>query len=324
MNNLKGPFILTMTLLLLGTVGGGFAAYKIGTTHEAEAAAPAEGGQTTATSPETPAGQPAPAGGANATATEGAQAVATSKSNGEPSANGTAEPTSSSNPSGEAPAAGAATASAGKADAGKEVYASNCAGCHGTEAKGGVGPDLTAANGPTAWDDATFTTAIREGKTPEKTLAAMMPHFAEAQVSAEQANDLHAYLQSLAGGAKPAGEAKPAETKPTDGAAAPAAAAGATTAATPADAGAGNADAGKAVFASNCAGCHGAEAKGGVGPDLTAANGPKAWDDAAFKTAIREGKTPEKTLAAMMPHFADAQVSDTQVGDLHAYLKSLK
>ncbi|GHF38963.1 hypothetical protein GCM10017781_14340 [Deinococcus metalli] len=77
------------------------------------------------------------------------------------------------------------------------------------------------------------------------------------------------------------------------------------------------------MFASNCAGCHGAEAKGGVGPNLTTADGPKAWTDAQMITALREGKTPEKTLNTIMPRFTSEQISDSDITNIHAWIKSL-
>lgn len=86
---------------------------------------------------------------------------------------------------------------------------------------------------------------------------------------------------------------------------------------------AGNAGAGETLFASNCAGCHGQQAGGGIGPSLVTAEGPKAWSDAEFLTTLREGKTPQRTLNATMPRYSQAQLSDAQVYDLHAYLKGL-
>lgn len=196
MNYQKGPFYLSMLVLALLLVFGGFMAYRLGTAPEAEAHAQPEQSQTAqAPASSAPATNAAPANTANgngepASATQSAQNEATSHSNGEPVANGTAEPSASS---GGAAAAGGS----GDASAGKEVFASNCAGCHGADAKGQVGPNLTTADGPKAWDGATFLTAIREGKTPEKTLQPMMPRFTEAQVSDKQAADVHAFIKSL-------------------------------------------------------------------------------------------------------------------------------
>lgn len=88
---------------------------------------------------------------------------------------------------------------------------------------------------------------------------------------------------------------------------------------------AGDAASGQTVFASNCAGCHGTNAQGGIGPNLLMANGPTGWTLAGFTTTVREGRTPDgEVLNATMPRFSPAQLSDAQIADVHAYLKSLK
>lgn len=199
------------------------------------------------------------------------------------------------------PAAGGAPS----ADNGKTFFASNCAGCHGANAEGGVGPKLDQA---AAWNLTQFGEAVHEGKAPDKTLAAMMPHFTKEQVSDTQLADVHAFLQQTFG--------VKAEAAPATPAAAPAAAA-ATTAAPAAE---GDSAAGKEKFTANCAGCHGANAEGGVGPALKIA---KDWSLEQLTAAVREGKAPDKTLAAMMPHFTTAQLSDADLTNIHAFIKSL-
>lgn len=80
--------------------------------------------------------------------------------------------------------------------------------------------------------------------------------------------------------------------------------------------------AGKTVFAGTCGGCHGAQAQGAVGPSLTTE--ASSWDLAGFKGAVREGKTPDgRTLAPMMPHFSEGQLSDSDLTNIHAWLQSL-
>ncbi|WP_189101711.1 c-type cytochrome [Deinococcus knuensis] len=91
-----------------------------------------------------------------------------------------------------------------------------------------------------------------------------------------------------------------------------------------ADAGAtGDAAAGQTVFAGNCAACHGANGQGQIGPSLVTADGPKAWTDAQFLTSLREGKTPQRELSVAMPRFAEGQISDADVANIHAYIKTL-
>lgn len=83
---------------------------------------------------------------------------------------------------------------------GPELYAGNCAGCHGAQAEGGVGPGLSAA---ASWTLAEFTEATLHGKTPDgRELAPIMPHFADTGFSGEAATDqqleaIHTYLGTL-------------------------------------------------------------------------------------------------------------------------------
>lgn len=84
----------------------------------------------------------------------------------------------------------------------------------------------------------------------------------------------------------------------------------------------GDGQAGAKTYASSCAGCHGAEAKGGVGPSLVNADGPKAWTLAQFTTTLREGKTPERELSALMPRFTDAQLTDSDIANIYWFLKT--
>lgn len=61
---------------------------------------------------------------------------------------------------------------------------------------------------------------------------------------------------------------------------------------------------------SNCMGCHGANAMGGLGPPLAA----NKLDDAAFLKVVREGK-------GMMPATPEADLSNEQVQTIHDELK---
>ncbi|SEI75483.1 Cytochrome C oxidase, cbb3-type, subunit III [Deinococcus reticulitermitis] len=83
---------------------------------------------------------------------------------------------------------------------------------------------------------------------------------------------------------------------------------------------------GKTLYTQNCAGCHGANAKGGVGPSLKSA---ATWTAAQFKTALTQGKTPKKTLSAVMPRFPKGLAGgkgkvDEQFQSVQLYLKKLK
>lgn len=80
---------------------------------------------------------------------------------------------------------------------------------------------------------------------------------------------------------------------------------------------------GRAVFISNCAGCHGANGGGNIGPALTTADGPKSWTLAEFTLSLRQGKTPERELNSTMPRYSETQLTDEQIADLQAYIKTL-
>lgn len=89
------------------------------------------------------------------------------------------------------------------------------------------------------------------------------------------------------------------------------------------EAAAGNAEAGQAVYVGNCAACHGPNGQGQIGPSLVGEDGPKGWTLAQFTATLREGKTPDRQLSAAMPRYAETQISDEQIADLQAYIKTL-
>lgn len=83
---------------------------------------------------------------------------------------------------------------------------------------------------------------------------------------------------------------------------------------------------GQALYAGNCAGCHGGQAQGGVGPGLGES---AAWTEAAFSEAVLHGKHPGgRELAPVMPRFAEtgldgAPATEEQIKAIHAYVKGL-
>lgn len=75
-------------------------------------------------------------------------------------------------------------------DQAKQLFAANCAACHGDTAKGGVGPDLTATKYRYGKDKANLVKSILEGR-PNG-----MPSFS-GQFGKEQAEALADYLVGL-------------------------------------------------------------------------------------------------------------------------------
>ncbi|WP_293910454.1 cytochrome c [Deinococcus sp.] len=84
---------------------------------------------------------------------------------------------------------------------------------------------------------------------------------------------------------------------------------------------------GPALFGSNCAGCHGAQAQGGVGPRLAGLVGP--WTAPQFSAAVLDGTgLGGQPLAPTMPHFRTAgfggePITDAQLADIQAFLKGI-
>ncbi|WP_291429841.1 cytochrome c [Deinococcus sp.] len=83
---------------------------------------------------------------------------------------------------------------------------------------------------------------------------------------------------------------------------------------------------GGALYAGNCAGCHGADARGALGPALAA---PAGWSAAEFTQAVLHGRTPDgRTLSTVMPRFETAGLdgsaaTEAQLNAIQAYLKTL-
>lgn len=82
---------------------------------------------------------------------------------------------------------------------------------------------------------------------------------------------------------------------------------------------------GKAIYTANCAGCHGPQAKGAVGPSLKDA---ASWKYDLFKRAVLTGVDNQgKALKPMMPHFgttgfAGKKPTDAQLKALQAFIKT--
>jgi mono/diheme cytochrome c family protein len=80
---------------------------------------------------------------------------------------------------------------------------------------------------------------------------------------------------------------------------------------------AGNIENGTKVFADEkCAACHGSQGEGGAGAIAGPRIGPPRFALAMFIDAVRNPKDP-------MPAFSSSQVSDTQLADVYAFLKSM-
>ncbi|AFZ65740.1 cytochrome c2 [Deinococcus peraridilitoris DSM 19664] len=94
----------------------------------------------------------------------------------------------------------------------------------------------------------------------------------------------------------------------------------------------GNAESGETLFNANCQGCHGANAKGVLGPSLVEDGGAADWQFADFRRALFRGVTPDgDSLNATMPRYGAVALqpkgqpaSDQDLADIQAHLKNLK
>lgn len=94
---------------------------------------------------------------------------------------------------------------------------------------------------------------------------------------------------------------------------------------------AGNAASGMAVGARLCARCHFSDLGGGIvianplGPNLhNDGSGAGAWWDCDLQNAVRRGRRPDGfELCAQMPRWSTTDLTDADLADLVAYLRTL-
>ena len=135
--------------------------------------------------------------------------------------------------------------------AGMGQFRQRCADCHGTDARGVRGPDITQIWSSGRTDAGLFKT-IRNGVPGTE-----MPSFPAPRTSDRDVWQILAYLRTLAAPA-------PAEPPP------------------------GNAENGALVFEENCVGCHRVNAKGGrLGPDLSRVGAARSRE--VLLSRIRDG-----------------------------------
>lgn len=77
--------------------------------------------------------------------------------------------------------------------AGKKLYDTSCAGCHGQKAKGGIGPSLKDAS---KWKPDLFKRALKQGKDDKGVaLKAMMPKF--PKLTDDEMKSLQMHLKAV-------------------------------------------------------------------------------------------------------------------------------
>lgn len=90
----------------------------------------------------------------------------------------------------------------------------------------------------------------------------------------------------------------------------------------------GNAAMGQSLASSFCGSCHGVDLGGGTAPPGSNLHndgmGAGSWSDCDFQRALRMGVTPAgRTLCALMPRYDARTLSDQQIADILAHLKTL-
>jgi mono/diheme cytochrome c family protein len=313
---MKNTFAVTMTLLLALTLGGSIAGYRLATAPNAEEAA--KGGAASIGDPtvQDVKSEDAPSAQSAATGAAGA-----------PGAQGDVRPDQLGGTN--AGQNGAVIAPGGQEGGGAEEAPDTEQGDEASEAQPSAVPS------PSAPESGGGGTQVGQtGASNVERSSAANPTISDEK-AAEISSALGGAAQPDGEATAPAGQQSGAEQTPTAPAtqqegqageptsAAQSGGAAASGAAPAGTATAGDAAAGQTVYVSNCSGCHGANGQGVVGPSLVTANGPKSWTLAQFTTTLREGRTPERELNATMPRFSEAQLSDAQVADLFAYIKTL-
>ena len=173
---------------------------------------------------------------------------------------------------------------------GRELYAENCAMCHGAEGQGvpKIGSTLNSKGLLTAMDDAALHDVIRDGRPNTG-----MPAFGEEHggpLIEHQVNELTAFIRDWESTA-PTLPSKPEEERNERIAR------------------------GVELYTATCAMCHGESGQGGIGRTLNSEEYLTAFDDAYLTEAIASGR-PRKG----MPTWGKV-LSPRQIGDLVTFMR---
>lgn len=196
---------------------------------------------------------------------------------------------------------GLALAEGGDPKRGGELFAANCAVCHGPDGKGRIGANLSK-------DFSSIdTTTFLEQTIANGVEGTRMPAWGQVNggpLSEQDIADVAAYVAGLLGGVEPVAPA------PTPAVAAITPAAGVT----------GDAYAGAVVFAQNCAVCHGEQGQGRIGATLTK-NWPALNPSAYIRSTVEKGID-----GSLMPAWLDANggpLTAREIDDVSAFIVSL-
>lgn len=179
------------------------------------------------------------------------------------------------------------TPAAVNAQFGQGLYARQCAGCHGTDGSGGIGPSLRSQEFLRLVDDRYLYRAIVEGRP-----STAMP--AWRHLSAEDVGALITHLRS-----RQLGPSLQVDM----------------------DIGRGDYDVGRVLYGQACSGCHGVAGSGGVGPQLTNAVFLDSVSDAVLHRWIARGRTGTAMKGFAPQMQGPLTLDDRQIADVIAYLR---
>ncbi|MDH3560622.1 MAG: c-type cytochrome [Gammaproteobacteria bacterium] len=183
---------------------------------------------------------------------------------------------------------------------GEQLYTRHCATCHGDKGGGGVGVPLALPTFLESADDDFLRKTVRHGR-PGRVMPAF-PKFSDAQLDA-----LVGYIRAWSGKPAPRFVATPVKADPVHG---------------------------KALFATYCAACHGANGEGGKGTGVTfsrrrdlpiiapALNNTgflKAATDEMIRHTLLYGR-----IGTPMRSFLEQGLSEEDISDLVAYVRSFE
>jgi cytochrome c oxidase cbb3-type subunit 3 len=183
---------------------------------------------------------------------------------------------------------------------GAALYASHCAACHGDKGSGGVGVPLSLPSFINGVDDRFLATTIRYGR-PGR----VMPAF--SALSDAQVNAIVDFMRSWSKQPAPVYSSTPVS---------------------------GDAQHGEALFATHCAGCHGARGEGGKGTGITLS---RHRDQPIIAPALNNSGFLRAATDAMIRHtlqfgregtpmrpFLEQGLSEQDIDDLVSYMRSLE
>jgi mono/diheme cytochrome c family protein len=175
----------------------------------------------------------------------------------------------------------------GEAKQGRAYYRALCAGCHGIDGEGGVGNSLSSESFLAIADDRMLARSIIQGRP-----GTAMPSW--RHLSAQAVSDIMAYIRSWQPTPPTFDEVREAMSRVPAGV---------------------NANFGKAIYSRQCAGCHGAEGNGAIGPSLVSDEFLRLVDDRYLYKALVEGR-PSTAMPAWK------QLAAADIGALIAHLRS--